>query len=93
MYTLTGIGLVLYCYFAYAAKRGLITDDFYVARICWFYIFFMMGCLAALHWGVVQKFMRDWWWAAGIGFVGLSMLQPVSTRSCGENGGIFLQEP
>ncbi len=69
MCTLTGLGLMLYCYFAYAAKECLITNDFLSGRICWFYIFFMMGCLAALHWGILQKLLRDWWWVAGIGFV------------------------
>ncbi len=92
VYTLTGIGLILYCYFAYAAKRGLITDDFYIDRICWFYIFFMMGCLAALHWGVMRKFMRDWWWAAGIGFVAFQYFSQYLPVLWG-NGDIFLQDP
>lgn len=49
------VSLVMYALFVDSVAAGGLTDNFYISRMCWFYVFFIAGCMACRH-------SKPWLW-------------------------------
>ncbi len=77
---LCAVSIVLYGIFAYFEPRGGMIDDFYIDRVCWFYVFFVMGAVSCAWRGFVLVAMRRAWLPFLVIFVVLQYL--AMTQHC-----------
>ena len=58
---LLGLAFVAYAIFAYYEPRGGMTDFLYADRMCWFYIFFVLGAIACNDRDATSRAFKRYW--------------------------------